>query len=112
MFRQDKKHIANFMIKFKALAIKAETDVIHTIFLLKKNVWINIIKTILGYLLVAVPKVLREWKVVITLVGQEYESTESQQDYRTDIGITYRERSVFMDIGKVRENFDEDRKLR
>jgi len=69
MFRQDKKHIANFMIKFKVLAMKIETNDIHIIFLLKKNVWINIINTILGYLLMIAPKMLREWKVVIILVG-------------------------------------------
>jgi len=37
-FRQGKKHIANFMIEFDALAMKAETDDLHMIFLLKKNV--------------------------------------------------------------------------
>ena len=38
-FQQDKKHIADFIIKFEVLAIKAETDDLHTIFLLKKNIW-------------------------------------------------------------------------
>ena len=38
MFRQGKKNIADFMIKFKAMAIKADTDNLHTIFLLKKNI--------------------------------------------------------------------------
>jgi len=37
-FRQSKKHIANFMIEFNALAMKVETDDIYTIFLLKKNI--------------------------------------------------------------------------
>jgi len=32
-FQQDKKHIADFMIKFDILAMKAETNDIHTIFL-------------------------------------------------------------------------------
>jgi len=32
------KNTANFMIKFEALAIKANTDELHTIFLLKKNI--------------------------------------------------------------------------
>ena len=36
-FRQGKKHIANFMIKFEALAMKEETNNLHTIFLLKKS---------------------------------------------------------------------------
>ena len=37
MFQQGKKHIADFMIEFEALTMKAETDDLHTIFLLKKN---------------------------------------------------------------------------
>jgi len=49
IFKQGKKHIANFIIKFEALVIKTETDNLHTIFLLKKNVWMDIIKKILGY---------------------------------------------------------------
>jgi len=48
-FRQNKKHIANFMIEFKTLVMKAETGNMHAIFLLKKNVQANIIKTIVGY---------------------------------------------------------------
>ena len=38
IFQQGKKHIANFMIEFEALAMKAETGDIYTIFLLKKNI--------------------------------------------------------------------------
>jgi len=56
--------------------MKAETDELHAIFLLKKNVQQDIIKTILGYPPIAMPKTLKEWKVAITSVGQEYESTE------------------------------------
>jgi len=37
-FKQGKKHIVDFMIKFEVLAMKAETDKLHAIFLLKKNV--------------------------------------------------------------------------
>ena len=37
-FKQGKKNTANFIIKFKALAMKVDTDKLHTIFLLKKNV--------------------------------------------------------------------------
>jgi len=59
-FKQSKKHIADFIIEFKALAIKAKTDDIHTIFLLKKNIRTDIIKTILGYLPMTVSEMLRE----------------------------------------------------
>jgi len=69
MSKQSKKHIANFIIKFKALVIKTDTDKLHKIFLLKKNVWADIIKMILEYLPMVVPEMLKEWKVAITLVG-------------------------------------------
>ena len=67
-FKQGKKNTANFMIKFKALAMKADTNELHTIFLLKKNVRHDIIKTILGYPPIAMSDTLKEWKVAITLV--------------------------------------------
>ena len=56
------------MVEFEVLAIKAETNDIHAIFLLKKNVRSDIIKIILVYLLIAVPESLKEWKMAITLV--------------------------------------------
>jgi len=37
-FKQGKKNTADFMIKFDALAMKANTDELYVIFLLKKNV--------------------------------------------------------------------------
>ena len=75
-FKQGKQNTADFMIEFKALAMKADTDELHAIFLLKKNVRQDIIKTILGYPPRAMPETLKEWKVAITSVGQGYESTE------------------------------------
>jgi len=48
------------MIEFEALAMKVKTDNIHAIFLLKKNVQMDIIKTILGYPPMAVPETLKE----------------------------------------------------
>ena len=95
------------MIKFEALAIN-----IHAIFLLKKNVKSNIIKTILGYLPIAVPKTLKKWKVAITLVRQGYESIENIYDYRTGLGITYRGREAPIDIGKPKDNCNKDGKPR
>jgi len=65
------------MIKFKVLAMEAETNNMHTIFLLKKNIRIDIIKTILGYLLMVVLEILKKWKMAITLVKQEYKSIKS-----------------------------------
>ena len=37
-FKQGKQNTADFIIKFEALAIKADMDKLHMIFLLKKNV--------------------------------------------------------------------------
>jgi len=48
------------MIEFEALAIKAKTNDIHIIFLLKKNIRNNIIKTILGYSFIAAPESLKK----------------------------------------------------
>jgi len=75
-FKQRKKNTVDFMIEFNILAMKADTDELHAIFLLKKNVRLDIIKTILGYLPIAVPETLKEWKVAITSVKQEYKFTE------------------------------------
>ena len=77
IFKQYKKHITNFIIKFEALAIKAKTSDMHTIFLLKKNVRTDIIKIILGYSLMVASEMLREWKMTIILVGQGYKFTKS-----------------------------------
>ena len=60
------------MIEFEALAIKADTSKLYMIFLLKKNVWPDIIKIILGYPPIAELEMLKKWKMVITLVEQEY----------------------------------------
>ena len=59
-FKQGKKNTVDFMIEFEALAIKADTDELHAIFLLKKNVQQDIIKTILGYLFIAAPETLKK----------------------------------------------------
>jgi len=75
-FKQGKKNTADFIIEFEVLAMKADTDELHAIFLLKKNAQHDVIKTILGYPPIAMPETLKEWKVAITSVGQGYESTE------------------------------------
>ena len=108
-FKQEKKNTANFIIEFDVLAMKVDTDELYAIFLLKKNVWQDIIKTILGYLPIAVPKLLKEWKMAILSVGQEYESTEGRNDYKTSTEIIYEEQGQPMDIGKSNDNF-KDRK--
>jgi len=84
----------------------------YTIFLLKKNIWIDIIKKILGYLPMVALEILREWKVAITSVGQEYESIESQHNYRTGTRIIYEERGASIDIRKTKDNFNKDKRLK
>jgi len=46
------------------------------------------------------PDTFKEWKVVITSVGQGYESTESQHDYKIGTEIIFGEQGAPMDIGK------------
>ena len=75
-FKQGKKNTADFIIEFEALAMKADTDELHAIFLLKKNAWHDIIKTILDYPPIAMPETFKEWKVAITSVGQGFKSME------------------------------------
>jgi len=104
-FKQGKRNTADFIIEFEALAMKADIDELHAIFLLKKDMRQDIIKTILGYPPMAMPETLKEWKVAITSVGQEYKSTEGRHDYKTSMGITYGGRGQLMDIGKSNNNF-------
>ena len=59
-FKQGKKYIVDSIIEFEALAIQAETDDMHIILLLKKNVRSNIIKTILGYSPIVALEILKE----------------------------------------------------
>ena len=108
-FKQGKKNTADFMIEFDALAMKADTDELHTIFLLKKNVQHDIIKTILEYPPIAMPETLKEWKVAITSVEQGYKSTEGRHDYKTSTGMTYRGQGQPMDIGKSNDNFKDEK---
>ena len=93
------------MIEFDALAMKADTNKLHAIFLLKKNARQDIIKTILEYPPIAMPEPLKEWKVVITSVRQGYESIEGRHNYKTSTGTTYGGRGQPMDIGRFNENF-------
>ena len=92
------------------MAIKTKTNDLYIIFLLKKNIRSNIIKTILEYLLIAVSDTLKKWKVVIILVEQGYRSTEGQENYKTETRTIYEERGAFMDIGKSKYNYDKNKK--
>ena len=93
------------MIEFKVLAIKVDTDDLYAIFLLKKNVQYDIIKTILGYLPIAMSEILKEWKAAIISVGQGYESMERRHNYKISIETIYGGREQPIDIGKSNDNF-------
>ena len=59
-FTQGKKHIADFLIEFIALASKAQTNNQHVIFLLKKNINREIIRAIMAYPPTQAPKSLEQ----------------------------------------------------
>jgi len=103
-FTQEKKHIADFLIEFMALASKAQTDDQHVIFLLKKNINREIVRAIIAYLPTQAPKSLEQWKVAITAVGQGYEWTNIRYDYRTSSGITYGGMGKPMEIEQQQNN--------
>ena len=104
-FKQEKKNTADFIIEFDALATKADTDELHAIFLLKKNIQQDIIKIILEYPPIAMPESLKKWKVAITSVEQEYESTKGYHDYKMSTGVTYSGRGQLMNIRRSNNNF-------
>jgi hypothetical protein len=99
-FKQGNRHIADFLIEFHVLKTTSKTDDAHAIFLLKKNIRQDIIKTILGYPPAAIPDTMTEWLESIKSVGMEYEANEMRKDIRTESGITYGGSGLPMEIGK------------
>ena len=59
-FKQERKNTANFIIEFEVLVMKVDMNELHAIFLLNKNVRVDIIKTILGYLPIVASKTLNK----------------------------------------------------
>ena len=59
-FKQGKWNMVDFIIEFEVLVMKVDTDELHAIFLLKKNVQQNIIKMILEYPPMAMLETLKE----------------------------------------------------
>ena len=53
------------------------------------------------------PKSLKQQKVAITVVEQEYKWTNICYNYRTGSGITYREMGKSMEIERQRNNTEE-----
>jgi len=50
--------------------------------------------------------------MAITSVGQEYKFTESRHNYKTGTKIIYRDKRTLIEIGKPKDNYNKDRKLR
>jgi len=48
--------------------------------------------------------------VEIILIEQGYKSIESWQDYKTGTGTTCREKDIYIDIGKAKDNSNKDGK--
>jgi hypothetical protein len=99
-FKQGNCHIADFLIEFHVLKTTSKTDDAHAIFLLKKNIRQDIIKTILGYLLSSIPDTLMEWLEAIKSVRMGYKANEMRKDIRTKSSITYGGSGLPMEIGK------------
>jgi hypothetical protein len=75
-FKQGDHHIADFLIKFHVLKTTSMTDDTHAIFLLKKNIRQDIIKTILSYPPDSIPDSLTDWPAAIKSVVLGYESNK------------------------------------
>ena len=52
------------------------------------------------------PKSLKQQKVAITVVEQEYKQTNICYNYRTGSGIIYREMGKYMEIERQRNNIE------
>jgi hypothetical protein len=70
------------------------------IFLLKKNIRQDIIKTILRYPPTAILDNITEWLEAIKSVRIGYKVNEMRKDIRTESGITYGGSGLLMEIGK------------
>src|SRR5258708_6787287 len=103
-FKQGNQNTADFILKFEVMKKKSKTDDIHAMFLLKKHVRKDIIKTILGYPKSTIPTTYKQWCDNIVSVGLGYESTEIRGDQKTNTGITYGGSGQPMEIG--RKNFE------
>lgn len=107
-FKQGEKHTVDFLIEFEVLKSRAELDEKHAMFLLKKNVRPDIIRTIMGYPPDSIPKSYDDWKKIIMSVGQGYEATDRRaKDKKTATGVTYGGMGQPMEIGRTRHIFND-----
>jgi len=107
-FKQGEKHTADFLIEFEVLKSRAKIDEKHAMFLLKKNVRAEIIRTVMGYPPSSIPKSYEDWKETIMSIGQGYEATDRRmKDKKTATGITYGGMGQPMEIGRTRHIFND-----
>lgn len=109
-FKQGNQNIHDFMIKFGALADLAKIDDAHIIFLLKRHVNHEIIKTIMGYPPNSIPTTLDEWGKAIISVGKGREANQNRYDLVTATGTTYGGSGAPMEIGGKRLEWSSDGK--
>ena len=70
-FKQGKQNTANFIIEFKALAMKVDIDELYAIFLLKKSVQQDIINTILEYPSIVALKLLENGRQQLSQLDKD-----------------------------------------
>jgi hypothetical protein len=107
---QGRTHIADFLVMFDSLKTRAGIDDKHAIFLLKKNVRREIVRTIMGYPPSMIPSDYDAWKEAILSVGKGYDAPEMNRDRRTASGIVYGGKGQPMDIGRSKPAFDKEGK--
>ncbi|XP_006454866.1 hypothetical protein AGABI2DRAFT_140700 [Agaricus bisporus var. bisporus H97] len=99
---QGRRPIIDYLVEFNLLKNKVGTDDQHAVFLLKKNVRKDIIRTILSFPPTNLPTNLAEWTKVIKSVGIGAE-TMHMFDKHTSSGVTYGGSSQPMEIDSKRE---------
>jgi hypothetical protein len=106
--KQKDRNTADFLIEFHVLKQRSKTEDRHAIYLLKKNIRADIIRTINGYPPASIPTTYDGWKKAILSVGQNYEETEHRsKDKKTGTGITYGGTGQPMEIGRQRHIFND-----
>jgi hypothetical protein len=106
--KQKDKNTADFLIEFHVLKQRSKTGDRHAVYLLKRNVRADIIRTITGYPPSSIPSDYDGWREAIMSVGQNYEETEHRsKDKKTGTGITYGGTGQPMEIGRQRHIFND-----
>jgi hypothetical protein len=104
--KQKDRNTADFLIEFHVLKQQSKTEDRHAMYLLKRNIRPDIIRTITGYPPDSIPTTYEEWVQAIKSVGQGYEESELRsKDKKTGTGITYGGTGQPMEIGRQKHIF-------